>query len=97
MTTHLIPVRFNTNRNVLTNILENNNEVINIENKDDIKVNIEHLLFVERFNNVLVKFNNELFVCEPISVIKKSYNRRKVEYHPLMNKFAVWKILTFYF
>ncbi len=28
-------------------------------------------------------------VREPISVIKKSYNRRKVEYHPLMNKFAV--------
>jgi hypothetical protein len=85
MTTNLIPIRFNTNRNVLTNILENNNEVINIEN-DDIKSKIEHLLFVEKFNNVLVKFNNELFVCEPISIIKKSYNRRKVEYHPLMDK-----------
>ena len=86
MNIKMIPVKFNTNHNVLTNILEENNEVINIENKDDIKVNIEHLLFVEKFNNVLVKFNDKLFVCEPISIIKKSYNRRKVEYHPLMDK-----------
>jgi hypothetical protein len=81
----MIPVKFNTNRNVLTNILEENNEVINIEN-DDIKSKIEQLLFVEKFNNVLVKFNDKLFVCEPISILKKSYNRRKVEYHPLMDK-----------
>ena len=86
MSTNMIPVKFNTNHNVLANILENNNEVINIENNDDIKVNIEHLLFVEKFNNVLVKFNNELFVCELGSKSKKSYNSRKVEYHPLMDK-----------
>jgi len=85
MNTKMIPVKFNTNRNVLTNILEENNEVINIEN-DDIKSKIEQLLFVEKFNNVLVKFNDKLFVCEPISILKKSYNRRKVEYHPLMDK-----------
>ena len=52
----------------------------------DIKLKIEQLLFVEKFNNVLIKFNDKLFVCEPISMIKKSYNRRKVEYHPLMDK-----------
>jgi len=85
MNTKMIPVKFNTNHNVLTNILEENNEVINIEN-DDIKSKIKQLLFVEKFNNVLVKFNNELFVCEPISIIENSYNRRKVEYHPLMDK-----------
>jgi hypothetical protein len=81
----MIPVKFNTNRNVLTNILEENNEVINIEN-DDIKSKIEQLLFFEKFNNVLIKFNDKLFVCEPISIIENSYNRRKVEYHPLMDK-----------
>ncbi len=85
MNIKIIPVKFNTNHNVLTNILEENNEVINIEN-DDIKSKIEQLLFVEKFNNVLVKFNDKLFVCEPISILKKSYNRRKVEYHPLMDK-----------
>jgi len=86
MSTNMIPVKFNTNHNVLVNILEKNNEVINIENDDDIKLKIEQLLFVEKFNNVLIKFNDKLFVCEPISMIKKSYNRRKVEYHPLMDK-----------
>jgi len=85
MNTKMIPVKFNTNRNVLTNILEENNEVINIEN-DDIKSKIEQLLFFEKFNNVLIKFNDKLFVCEPISIIENSYNRRKVEYHPLMDK-----------
>ena len=86
MSTNMIPVKFNTNHNVLVNILEKNNEVINIENNDDIKLKIEQLLFVEKFNNVLIKFNDKLFVFEPISKIKKSYNRRKVEYHPLMDK-----------
>lgn len=86
MTTKMIPIRFNTNNNILTNVLEKNDEIINIENKNDIKVNIEHLLFVEKFNNVLIKFNNELFVCEPISINDKTYNRRKIEYHPLMDK-----------
>ena len=85
MNTKMIPVKFNTNHNVLTNILEENNEVINIEN-DDIKSKIEQLLFVEKFNNVLIKFNDKLFVCEPGSKTKKSYKRRKVEYHPLMDK-----------
>ena len=86
MSTNMIPVKFNTNHNVLVNILEKNNEVINIENNDDIKLKIEQLLFVEKFNNVLIKFNDKLFVCEPGSKTKKSYNRRKVEYHPLMDK-----------
>ncbi len=89
MITQIIPIRFNNNRNILTNVLEKNDEVINIENKNDIKVNIEHFLFVERFNTVLINFNNELFVCEPISIDDKTYSRRKVEYHPLMNKFSV--------
>jgi len=28
-----------------------------------------------------------MFVCEPISATEKRYSRRKVEYHPLMDKF----------
>ena len=34
MSTNMIPVKFNTNHNVLVNILEKNNEVINIENDE---------------------------------------------------------------
>lgn len=82
----MIPIRFNNNRNVVTSNVENNNTIITVDNKDDIKLNIENILFNFNYNSVLVKFNNEFFVCEPISVTEKRYSRRKVEYHPLMDK-----------
>lgn len=86
MIASLLPIRFNTHKNVVSNTLETNETVINIDNKDDIKINIENILFNFKYDCVLVKFNNELFVCEPISARKKQYSRRKVKYHPLMDK-----------
>ena len=86
MIANLLPIRFNNYRNVVTNTLENNETIITLDDKNDIKVNIENILFNFNYNSVLIKFNNELFVCEPISVTEKRYSRRKVEYHPLMNK-----------
>jgi len=86
MIANLLPIRFNNHRNVVTNTLETNETVIAIDNKDDIKINIENILFNFNYDCVLVKFNNELFVCEPISASQKQYSRRKVQYHPLMDK-----------
>ena len=53
MNTTLIPVRYNTNRNVENNRLVENNIVVNLENKNDIKSNIEHYLFNECYTYVL--------------------------------------------
>ena len=83
----MIPISFNTNRNVQSNSLQKNDVVIPFLDKEEIKPAIEVMLFEYRYNAVLVKFNNELFVCEPISATEKRYSRRKVEYHPLMDKF----------
>ena len=83
----MIPISFNTNRNVQSNSFQKNDLVIPLLDKEEIKPAIEVMLFEYRYNSVLVKFNNELFVCEPISATEKRYSRRKVEYHPLMDKF----------
>lgn len=86
MIAEMIPISFNTNRNVQSNSLQKNDVVIPFLDKEEIKPAIEVMLFEYRYNAVLVKFNNELFVCEPISATEKRYSRRKVEYHPLMDK-----------
>lgn len=83
----MIPISFNTNRNVQSNSFQKNDVAIPFLDKEEIKPAIEVMLFEYRYNSVLVKFNNEMFVCEPISATEKRYSRRKVEYHPLMDKF----------
>ena len=83
----MIPISFNTNRNVQSNSFQKNDVVIPLLDKEEIKPAIEVMLFEYRYNSVLIKFNNELFVCEPISSTEKRYSRRKIEYHPLMDKF----------
>ena len=83
----MIPISFNTNRNVQSNSFQKNDLVIPFLDKEEIKPAIEVMLFEYRYNSVLIKFNNEMFVCEPISATEKRYSRRKVEYHPLMDKF----------
>ena len=87
MIASMIPISFNTNRNVQSNSFQKNDVVIPLLDKEEIKPAIEVMLFEYRYNSVLIKFNNELFVCEPISATEKRYSRRKVEYHPLMDKF----------
>ena len=83
----MIPISFNTNRNVQSNSFQKNDVVIPLLDKEEIKPAIEVMLFEYRYNSVLVKFNNEMFVCEPISATEKRYSRRKIFYHPLMDKF----------
>ena len=87
MIASMIPIRFNNNKNIINNTLENNETIITVDDKNDIKINIENILFNFKYNSVLVKFNNEMFVCEQISATEKRYSRRKIFYHPLMDKF----------
>jgi len=45
------------------------------------------LLFDEkslfRYNYCLVKFNDKMYVIEPVDLVKCTYVRKQVEYHPL--------------
>jgi hypothetical protein len=86
MNATLIPVRYNTVRNVANNRLVENNIVVNLENKEEIKSNIEHYLFTESYTYVLVKFNDTMYICEPISVENREYSRRTINWHPYADK-----------
>ncbi len=50
--------------------------------EQQIKPSINHLLFTEKFNYLLINLKNKLYIVEPIDREKKSYSNRSVEYHP---------------
>lgn len=64
-------------------------QVFEVPDVSKIKDMFATLLFDEstlfRYNYCLVKYNNELFVVEPVDLDKRIYVRKKVEYHPLQN------------
>ena len=45
MIASMIPIRFNNNKNIVNNTLENNETIITVDDKNDIKLNIENILF----------------------------------------------------
>lgn len=64
-------------------------QVFDVPDVSTIKDMFGSLLFNDsatfRYNYCLVKYNNELFVVEPVDLDKRTYVRKKVEYHPLSN------------
>ena len=54
MIASMIPIRFNNNKNIVNNTLENNETIITVDDKNDIKINIENILFNFKYNSVLV-------------------------------------------
>ena len=51
--------------------------------KDSIKNIIGYLLFDNRMDNVLVNYNNQLFVCLVTDIDKREYSKKNLTYHPL--------------
>ena len=64
-------------------------QVFDVPDVSTIKDMFGSLLFNDsalyRYNYCLVKYNNELFIVEPIDLVKQTYVRKKIEYHPLQN------------
>lgn len=81
----MIPISYNKFDNVYNKIKQTIRDVINIDDINFIKYNVECYLFDYKFDSILLKYNNELFICEPISRNDRRYSRRKISYHPLMN------------
>lgn len=50
--------------------------------KENIQETIKRLLFVERYNYLLIGLEKKMFVCEPVSINTKQYSRREIFYHP---------------
>jgi len=53
--------------------------------KGNIKNIIDYLLFENRMDNVLVNYNNQLFVCLSTDFDKRQYSKKNLTYHPLSN------------
>jgi hypothetical protein len=66
-----------------------NDVVINVSDPQHIKQTIAGLLFDKKHDNVLLKYNNSLYICEATDHEKQLYNRRVVSYHPLADSFTV--------
>ena len=62
-------------------------QVFDVSDVNTIKEMFGSLLFDERslyrYNYCLVKFDNKLYVVEPVDLVKCTYVRKQVEYHPL--------------
>lgn len=72
------------NSNTVTSIYE-----FTEESKDSIKNIINSLLFDSRMDNVLVNYNNQLFVCIPTDIENRKYTKKILIYHPLGDKVMV--------
>jgi len=57
--------------------------VCEIDNPDKIKNFIGEYIYDMGANNILINYKNELYVIESVDDVKRLYNRRKVNYHPL--------------
>lgn len=72
------------NSNTITSIYE-----FTEETKDSIKNVISNLLFENRMDNVVVNYNNQLFVCIPTDIDTRKYVKKLLTYHPLSDKVMV--------
>jgi len=64
-------------------------QLFEVANTEDIKPTFYRLLFGDHANNLLVNYDNSLYVIEPKDPNDPApYLRRKVEYHPLSHLVA---------
>lgn len=64
-------------------------ERIDVEKTEDIKGLVwKHLCQVKRNGAVLVKWQDELYLCEMKQNLQ-GYNRMKIEYHPYQKQFTI--------
>lgn len=54
--------------------------------KNNIQSLIKKLLFEERYNYLLIRLGDKLFICEPVSLKTDVYSNRLISYHPASNQ-----------
>lgn len=64
-------------------------EVVEVTDVNNIKNVFGDLLFYQMANNLVVNYENKLYMIEPVDSEKKLYKRREIKYHPLAAKAMV--------
>jgi len=87
--TKVLAVKYPSSTDRVRQTVDHLRQVFDVPDVNKIKELFGTLLFNDnnlyRYNYCLVKYNNELFVVEPVDLDKRTYVRKKVEYHPLQN------------
>jgi hypothetical protein len=87
--TKVLAVRYPTSADRVKQSFDHLRQVFEVPDVSKIKDMFATLLFDEstlfRYNYCLVRFDNKLYVIEPVDLAKCTYVRKQVEYHPLSN------------
>ena len=85
--TKVLAVKYPSSADRVKQSFDHLRQVFEVPDVSKIKDLFGTLLFDEnalfRYNYCLVRFDNKLFVIEPIDIAKCTYVRKQVDYHPL--------------
>ena len=85
--TKVLAVRYPSSTDRVKQSFDHLRQIFDVTDVSKIKDLFGTLLFDEnalfRYNYCLVRFDNKLYVIEPIDLVKCTYVRKQVEYHPL--------------
>ena len=87
--TKVLAVKYPSSTDRVRQSFDHLRQVFDVPDVNKIKDLFGTLLFGDnalfRYNYCLVRFDNKLFVIEPVDIAKCTYVRKQVEYHPLSN------------
>jgi len=87
--TKVLAVKYPSSADRVKQSFDHLRQVFEVPDVSKIKDLFGTLLFDDsstfRYNYCLINYNNELFVVEPVDLDKRTYVRKKVEYHPLQH------------
>ena len=85
--TKVLAVKYPSSADRVKQSFDHLRQVFEVPDVSKIKDLFGTLLFGDnalfRYNYCLVRFDNKLFVIEPVDIAKCTYVRKQVEYHPL--------------
>ena len=85
--TKVLAVKYPSSTDRVKQSFDHLRQVFDVPDVNKIKDLFGTLLFGDnalfRYNYCLVRFDNKLFVIEPVDIAKCTYVRKAVDYHPL--------------
>jgi len=67
-----------------TSVPGTKSDVISFVDKNIIQSTIKEMLFIDRYDYIIIFYNKELHICEKNT--ETTYSRREILYHPLGNE-----------
>lgn len=87
--TKVLAVKYPTSTDRVRQSFDHLRQVFEVPDVNKIKDMFGTLLFGDnslfRYNYCLVRFDNKMYVIEPVDIAKCTYVRKQVEYHPLQH------------